>query len=164
VLGGVRLCVDVPHGLHPHERGLRAGMPPDAPGSGARLSAAAGEPGRRGLRPAAAPQQFLKALLSEAMTQAWCSTRSRPTGSSGWWPAPWCWTRAERRVSDLIFALRGIRPRPADRAAPAEQRRDDRRNVVLGAAEPAASELFAALARGRARRWADANPQWVNRI
>jgi LCP family protein required for cell wall assembly len=164
VLGGVRLCVDVRtvsiHTNAVFEPGCRRMRPAQVLDYlRQRENLVDGDFGRQRHQ-----QQFLKALLSEAMTQGVVLNPVKAnrlirvvaramvldTGGAG--------------VSDLIFALRGIRPdRLTGLRLPSNDAMIDGTSYVV-AAEPAASELFAALRADALGRWADANPQWVNRI
>jgi LCP family protein required for cell wall assembly len=164
VLGGVRLCVDVRtvsiHTNAVFEPGCRRMSPPQVLDYlRQRENLADGDFGRQRHQ-----QQFLKAVLAEAMTQGVALNPVKANRLIQVVADSMVLDTGGASVPDLIFGLRGIRPdRLTGLRLPSFDTMIGGTSYVV-AAEPAASELFVALRSDTLERWAAANPQWVNRI
>jgi len=109
-------------------------------------------------------QQFLKAVLAEALTQGVVLNPVKVNRLLRVVAHSMVLDTGGVSVSDLIFALREVGPdRLIGLRLPSVDELIDGTSYVV-AAEPAAGQLFAALRSDDLARWAAANPQWVNRI
>lgn len=164
VLGGVRLCVDVRtisiHTNAVFEPGCRRMSPPQVLDYlRQRENLADGDFGRQRHQ-----QQFLKAVLAEAMAQGVALNPVKASRLLRVMARSMVLDTGGAGVADLVFALRDLRPdRLIGLRLPSTDETIDGTSYVV-ATEPATSELFAALRKDTLGRWAVANPQWVNRI
>jgi anionic cell wall polymer biosynthesis LytR-Cps2A-Psr (LCP) family protein len=162
VLGGVRLCVDVRtvsiHTNAVFEPGCRRMKPAQVLDYlRQREDLPDGDFGRQRHQ-----QQFIKALLAEAMNQGVALNPIKATRLLDVVTRSMVLDTGDSSVAELIYALRDVRPdRVVGLRLPTYDVMIDGISYVV-AAEPASGGLFAAIRDDSLERWAAAHPEWVN--